>query len=119
MYIAIPVLLYAGERIVRAIRSEFDRVEIVKATTYPGKVLSLKMSKPAGFTYRSGMYLFLKCPDISPFEWHPLSLTSAPEDDHLSVHIRTLGDWSYQIYSRFQEVTKEKVETSLAIGNIT
>ncbi|XP_026377413.1 respiratory burst oxidase homolog protein F-like [Papaver somniferum] len=103
MYIAIPVLLYAGERIVRAIRSEFDRVEIVKATTYPGKVLSLKMSKPAGFTYRSGMYLFLNCPDISPFEWHPLSLTSAPEDDHLSVHIRTLGDWSYQIYSRFQE----------------
>ncbi|OVA02147.1 Cytochrome b245 [Macleaya cordata] len=103
MYIAVPVLLYAGERIVRATRSGYDRVKIVKATTYPGKLLSLKLSKPAGFTYRSGMYIFLQCPEISPFEWHPFSLTSAPEDDYLSVHIRTLGDWSYDIYSLFQE----------------
>jgi len=31
-------------------------------------------------------------------------LTSGPQDDYLSVHIRTLGDWSYQIYDLFQEV---------------
>ncbi|KOM58144.1 hypothetical protein LR48_Vigan11g117800 [Vigna angularis] len=36
-------------------------------------------------------------------EWHPFSLTSGPQDDYLSVHIRTLGDWSYQIYDLFQE----------------
>ncbi|KAF6160358.1 hypothetical protein GIB67_019127 [Kingdonia uniflora] len=35
---------------------------------------------------------------------HPFSLTSAPDDDHLSVHIRTLDNWSYQTYSLFQEV---------------
>jgi predicted ferric reductase len=35
---------------------------------------------------------------------HPFSLTSAPEDEYLTVHIRTLGDWSFQIYSLFQEV---------------
>lgn len=37
---------------------------------------------------------------------HPFSLTSGPEDDHLAVHIRSVGDWSYQIYSLFQEVEK-------------
>lgn len=37
---------------------------------------------------------------------HPFSLTSGPQDDYLSVHIRTLGDWSYQIYALFQEVQK-------------
>ncbi|PIA63199.1 hypothetical protein AQUCO_00200899v1 [Aquilegia coerulea] len=103
MYIAIPVLLYASERVARALRSGLYNVNIVKATAYPGKVLSLKVSKPPGFQYRSGMYIFLQCPQISTFEWHPFSLTSAPEDDHLGVHIRTLGDWSYQIYSLFQE----------------
>ncbi|KAF6165052.1 hypothetical protein GIB67_000636 [Kingdonia uniflora] len=97
------VLIYTGERAVRALRSGFYDVKIIKATTYPGKVLSLKVSKPTGFQYRSGMYVYLQCPQISSFEWHPFSLTSAPDDDHLSVHIRTLGDWSYQTYSLFQE----------------
>ncbi|XWS51224.1 hypothetical protein CRYUN_Cryun12cG0158300 [Craigia yunnanensis] len=103
MYIAIPVLLYAGERIIRAIRSGFSEVEILKVSLYPGKVLSLELRKPEGFSHKSGMYIFIQCPQISPFEWHPFSLTCGPEDDYLSVHIRTLGDWSYQLHSRFQE----------------
>ncbi|CAL9135190.1 unnamed protein product [Musa textilis] len=103
MYIAIPVLIYAGERMFRTIRSEIYNVQVVKATIYPGKVLSLKLMKPAGFTYRSGMHIYVQSPEISRFEWHPFSLTSAPEDDHLGLHIRSLGDWSCQIYSLFQE----------------
>ncbi|XP_012438876.1 respiratory burst oxidase homolog protein A [Gossypium raimondii] len=103
MYIAIPVLLYAGERITRAIRSGFSAVEILKVSLYPGKVLSLKLQKPKGFRHKSGMYIFIQCPQISPFEWHPFSLTCGPEDDYLSVHIKTLGDWSCQLYSLFEE----------------
>ncbi|XP_043705777.1 respiratory burst oxidase homolog protein A-like [Telopea speciosissima] len=103
MYIAFPVLLYLWERIFRAIRSGLYHVETLEAKTYPGKVLSLKLSKPEDFNYRSGMYIFIQCPQISPFEWHPFSLTSAPEDNYLNVHIRTQGDWSYQMYSLFQE----------------
>lgn len=103
MYIAFPVLLYAGERIFRAFRSGSYEVDILKASLYPGKVLYLKMQKPEGFKFKSGMYIFIQCPQISPFEWHPFSLTSGPQDDYLSVHIRTLGDWSYQIYALFQE----------------
>ncbi|WVZ13062.1 hypothetical protein V8G54_017592 [Vigna mungo] len=103
MYIAFPVLLYTGERIFRAFRSGSYEVDILKASLYPGKVLYLKMQKPEGFKFHSGMYIFLQCPQISPFEWHPFSLTSGPQDDYLSVHIRTLGDWSYQIYDLFQE----------------
>ncbi|MED6145029.1 hypothetical protein PIB30_021177 [Stylosanthes scabra] len=103
MYIAFPVLLYTGERIFRAVRSGSYEVDIFKVSLCPGKVLYLKMQKPEGFKYQSGMYIFLQCPQISPLEWHPFSLTSGPQDDYLSVHIRTLGDWSYQIYDLFQE----------------
>lgn len=92
MYIAIPVLIYAGERMFRTIRSEIYNVEVVKvrmladlspslrtslssdcssqATIYPGKVLSLKLMKPAGFTFRSGMHIYVQCPEISRFEWY-------------------------------------------------
>ncbi|KAL0694879.1 hypothetical protein Bca4012_062059 [Brassica carinata] len=63
----------------------------------PGEVLSIIMSKPPGFKYKSGQYIFLQCPTISRFEWHPFSITSAPGDDQLSVHIRTLGDWTEEL----------------------
>jgi hypothetical protein len=35
---------------------------------------------------------------------HPFSITSAPGDDFLSVHIRTLGDWTRQLKTVFSEV---------------
>ncbi|KAG6587580.1 Respiratory burst oxidase-like protein A, partial [Cucurbita argyrosperma subsp. sororia] len=41
---------------------------------------------------------------------HPFSLTSAPQDTHLSMHIRNLGDWSYELYSLFHEGTSASKE---------
>ncbi|RWW75298.1 hypothetical protein BHE74_00016680 [Ensete ventricosum] len=35
---------------------------------------------------------------------HPFSITSAPQDDYISVHIRTLGDWTRQLKMVFSEV---------------
>ncbi|XP_062205742.1 respiratory burst oxidase homolog protein F-like [Phragmites australis] len=103
MYVAFPVMIYLGEWMFRMVRSMVFDVKILNATTYPGKVLALKVTKPPSFRYRSGMYVFVQCPQVSKFEWHPFSLTSAPDDDHLSIHIRSLGDWSYQIYDVFQQ----------------
>lgn len=103
MYIAVPVLLYCGERTLRAFRAGNYTVNIVKAAVYRGNVLALHMSKPAGFEYKSGMYLFLQCPEISPFEWHPFSITSAPDDEHISVHIRTVGDWTQEMKRVFSQ----------------
>ncbi|KAL0380314.1 UNVERIFIED_CONTAM: Respiratory burst oxidaseprotein C [Sesamum angustifolium] len=83
MYLAIPVLLYAGERLIRAFRSSIKPVKILKVAVYPGNVLALHMSKPQGFKYKSGQYIFVNCAAVSPFEWHPFSITSAPMDDYV------------------------------------
>ncbi|XP_030536789.1 respiratory burst oxidase homolog protein D [Rhodamnia argentea] len=104
MYLAVPVTLYACERLIRAFRSSIKPVKILKVALYPGNVLALHMSKPHGFKYRSGQYMFLNCKAVSPFEWHPFSITSSPGDDYLSVHIRTLGDWTRQLKTVFSEV---------------
>lgn len=66
-------------------------------------MLAIHITKPEGFKYKSGMYLFLQCPEISSFEWHPFSITSAPDDPFLSVHIRTLGDWTAEMKKIFFE----------------
>ncbi|XP_027125486.1 respiratory burst oxidase homolog protein C-like [Coffea arabica] len=104
MYLAVPIALYAGERLIRAFRSSIKAVKILKVAVYPGNVLALHMSKPQGFKYKSGQYMFVNCAAVSPFEWHPFSITSAPRDDYLSVHIRTLGDWTRQLRTVFSEV---------------
>ncbi|XP_010521419.1 PREDICTED: respiratory burst oxidase homolog protein E [Tarenaya hassleriana] len=97
MYISGPLLLYVAERSLRACRSEHYSVKILKVSVLPGEVLSIIMSKPPGFKYRSGQYIFLQCPTISRFEWHPFSITSAPGDKNLSVHIRIVGDWTEEL----------------------
>ncbi|CAH9137004.1 unnamed protein product [Cuscuta epithymum] len=104
MYLAIPVVIYACERLLRAFRSSIKPVKILKVAVYPGNVLALHMSKPQGFRYRSGQYMFVNCAAVSPFEWHPFSITSAPGDDYVSVHIRTLGDWTRQLKTVFSQV---------------
>jgi hypothetical protein len=74
MYLAVPVVFYASERSIRKIREQSYRVSIIKAAIYPGNVLSLYMTKPPGFKYKSGMYMFVKCPDVSPFEWYVVTM---------------------------------------------
>ncbi|KAK1401699.1 respiratory burst oxidase-like [Heracleum sosnowskyi] len=101
MYVAFPMILYGIERLVRAFRSGRRTVEILKVAVYPGNVMSLQFTKPRKFKYTSGQYIYVNCSKVSPVEWHPFSLTSAPPDDHLSLHIRTAGDWTSQLKTVF------------------
>ncbi|CAN6199775.1 unnamed protein product [Urochloa humidicola] len=114
MYPVVPVLFYACERTVRKVRESNYRVSILKAAIYPGNVLSIHMKKPPNFNYKSGMYIFVKCPEVSPFEWHPFSITSAPGDDYLSVYIRALGDWTSELKMLFGKACEAQVTSKKA-----
>ncbi|CAI0627799.1 unnamed protein product [Linum tenue] len=112
MYISAPLLVYLAERSMRTCRSEHCSAKILRVSVLPGDVFSLTMSKPQGFKYKSGQYIFLQCPSVSSFEWHPFSITSAPGDPYLSVHIRTVGDWTQELKRVFTEVN----DSSTIIG---
>ncbi|ESQ40676.1 hypothetical protein EUTSA_v10012617mg [Eutrema salsugineum] len=109
MYLMVPVVLYLSERLIRALRSGIEAVSILKVAVLPGNVLSLQMSRPSNFSYKSGQYMYLNCSEVSSLEWHPFSITSAPGDDYLSVHIRVLGDWTKQLRLLFSEVCKPRL----------
>ncbi|KAE8804785.1 Respiratory burst oxidaseprotein B [Hordeum vulgare] len=64
------------------------------------------MSKPHGFRYRSGQYIYVNCGEVSPFEWHPFTITSAPGDDYLSMHIRCRGDWTSRFRAIFSQICR-------------
>lgn len=66
-----------------------------------------------GFKMEVGQYIFVKCPAVSKLEWHPFTLTSAPEEDYFSIHVRIVGDWTEGLFNacgcdkqEFQEAWK-------------
>uniref|UniRef100_A0A8C3QI40 NADPH oxidase 3 n=1 Tax=Cyanoderma ruficeps TaxID=181631 RepID=A0A8C3QI40_9PASS len=94
-----PMVLYISERIVRFWRFQ-QEVIITKVVTHSSGVLELHMKK-LGFKMGAGQYVFLQCPSVSQLEWHPFTLTSAPEEDYFSVHIRVVGDWTAALFKAF------------------
>lgn len=66
---------------------------ISKVIMHPSKVLEVQIKKEHT-TRRAGQYIFINCPEVSYFQYHPFTLTSAPEEDFISVHIRIVGDWT-------------------------
>ncbi|XP_074661481.1 NADPH oxidase 2-like [Tubulanus polymorphus] len=91
-WVILPVIIYFIERCIRFWRS-LQTIEVLKIIDHPSNVIELQLRK-AGFKMESGQYIFLKCPSISHLEWHPFTLTSAPQEDSFSVHIRIVGDWT-------------------------
>ncbi|EIN14526.1 NADPH oxidase B [Punctularia strigosozonata HHB-11173 SS5] len=85
-------VIWIYERVLREVRSR-HRTYISKVIQHPSKVMELQIKKEKTTT-RAGQYIFLSCPEVSYFQWHPFTLTSAPEEDYISVHIRVVGDFT-------------------------
>ena len=49
--------------------------------------------------------MFVRVPEIAQFEWHPFTISSAPErKDAFTLHIRGVGNWTNRLYNYFEEV---------------
>lgn len=85
-------VIWIAERVLREVRAR-HRTYIHKVIQHPSKVVELQIKKEKT-KVRAGQYIFINCPEISYFQWHPFTLTSAPEEDYISVHIRVVGDFT-------------------------
>ncbi len=103
-------VIWIYERILREVRSRHYTF-ISKVIQHPSNVLELQIKKEKT-NVRAGQYIFICCPEVSYFQWHPFTLTrlvhvllstafcahtetpSAPEEDYLSVHISVKGDFT-------------------------
>ncbi len=98
-----PGVLYLFERMIRIVRSSVVKTT-VEAIQHEGAVLELRLRREdgKGFSYRSGQYCFLKIPELSLLEWHPFTITSAPNqaDNFISFHIKDSGDWTRALQTR-------------------
>ena len=42
----------------------------------------------------------INCPSVSILQWHPFTVTSAPEESFISIHLRIVGDWTRRFAQR-------------------
>jgi NADPH oxidase len=96
MWLCGPLGIYILERIIRFIRS-LQHVELVGAIRHESNVLEIRFRKKSMATPQPGQYIYVKCFSLAKFEWHPFTVTSASEEDYVSVHIRTVGNWTKEL----------------------
>ncbi|CAB4421916.1 unnamed protein product [Rhizophagus irregularis] len=68
--------IYIGERVLREIRAR-QTTYISKVVMHPSKVVEIQIKKN-NITTKAGQYIFLCCPEVSIWQWHPFTLTSLP-----------------------------------------
>ncbi|EDW72398.2 uncharacterized protein Dwil_GK20906 [Drosophila willistoni] len=101
----LPGLVYVVERVLRYVwmRGEHGKTYISSGLLLPSKVIHLVIKRPFNFNFRPGDYVFVNIPAIANYEWHPFTISSAPEqEDYMWLHIRTVGEWTNRLYRYFE-----------------
>ena len=108
----VPGTIFVMEKVYQIVKtlSRNGRSWVTAGVILPSNVVSLIIKRPPGFNFEPGQYILINIPDIAVFEWHPFTISSAPEqDDVISLHIRVAGYWTRQVYNHFQS-EQERIE---------
>ncbi|XP_023790135.1 dual oxidase 2-like [Cyanistes caeruleus] len=96
IYFIIPALIYSADKLHSLSRKKVE-ISVVKAELLPSGVTHLQFQRPQDFDYKSGQWVRIACVALGTSEYHPFTLTSAPHDDTLSLHIRAVGPWTTRL----------------------
>uniref|UniRef100_A0A4X1VGQ6 NAD(P)H oxidase (H2O2-forming) n=1 Tax=Sus scrofa TaxID=9823 RepID=A0A4X1VGQ6_PIG len=96
IFFLVPALIYVGDKLVSLSRKKVE-ISVVKAELLPSGVTHLQFQRPQGFEYKSGQWVRIACLGLGTNEYHPFTLTSAPHEDTLSLHIRAVGPWTTRL----------------------
>ena len=97
--------IWAVEVTYRAISAFLGRgaTTIAEGIPLPSRVTCLKIRNPAKFHYSPGDWVFIKIPAVASSEWHPFTISSAPEvQGQFTLHIRGVGQWTNSLHALFK-----------------
>ncbi|XP_049837219.1 dual oxidase-like [Schistocerca gregaria] len=97
-----PCLLFTIDRFITVATKKVE-LPVVRAELLPSDVTLLEFKKPTDCEYKSGQWLRLACPALNTSEYHPFTISSAPHETNLTVHIRAVGPWTQNIRSLFDD----------------
>lgn len=77
-----PGVIYVLERAYRIFFvTERGKTYISSGLLLPSKVTHLVIKRPVHFDFHPGDYVFVNIPAIAKYEWHPFTISSAPEQE--------------------------------------
>jgi predicted ferric reductase len=88
-----PIVGFAVEQVLRRAR-RMPPGRVVRSDPLRSGVTRLEIARPPRFRFDAGDYVFLRLPEVARHEWHPFTISSAPERDTLVFHVRALGNWT-------------------------
>uniref|UniRef100_A0A1Y1K502 NADPH oxidase 5 n=1 Tax=Photinus pyralis TaxID=7054 RepID=A0A1Y1K502_PHOPY len=100
----LPGVMYLAERLLRLawMKSKRGKTYISSGLLLPSRVTHLVIKRPAQFDFHPGDYAFVNIPAIAKYEWHPFTISSAPEqEDYMWLHVRGVGEWTNRLYEYF------------------
>ena len=102
-WLLLPAMCYIIEKVLKhrqVTSNKFGDTFIAEACILPSKVTHLVVRKPPKFHFKPGDYVYVNIPVIAKYEWHPFSISSAPENsDFLWLHVKVCGNWTKRLYS--------------------
>ncbi|KAJ2899802.1 hypothetical protein IWW38_000832 [Coemansia aciculifera] len=98
-YLSGPLALYCTDRLYRNLRTVFAKSPIRAVIQHPAGVVELRLEKRI-IGHRPGQYVKLCCPSVSLLQWHPVTISSAPEEELLILHFRLAGGWTRSFADR-------------------
>lgn len=101
LFAGVPLLGFALEQVYRLSRRA-PACGIASSRALRSGVTRLEVARPAGSDFSPGDYVFLRIPWVSRHEWHPFTISSAPEHDTLVFHVRSLGNWTSSLRRRVE-----------------
>ncbi|XP_063962617.1 NADPH oxidase 5-like [Lytechinus pictus] len=108
IWFIIPGAIYFLERLLRLQvfrRARFGKTYIQIGYILPANVVHLVIQRPSKFKFHAGEYVHVNIPSIASHEWHPFTISSAPEEqDFMSLHIRCVGHWTKRLYGVIKEL---------------
>ncbi|XP_062060744.1 dual oxidase 2 [Lepus europaeus] len=96
IYFLVPAIIFGADKLVSLSRKKVE-IGVVKAELLPSGVTHLQFQRPQTFEYKSGQWVRIACLALGTNEYHPFTLTSAPHEDTLSLHIRAVGPWTTRL----------------------
>ncbi len=102
----IPILGFAVEQVIRRVRRA-PPSDVVSCEALRSGVTRLEIARPPGFVFNAGDYAFVRIPSIARAEWHPFTISSAPEREALVFYVRALGNWTAALHQRATEAQKD------------
>ncbi|XP_047739665.1 LOW QUALITY PROTEIN: dual oxidase 2 [Hyalella azteca] len=106
-----PAILFTLDKLVSTSVNTV-KIDVIEAQHLPSNVTLLKIRRPPNFSYQAGQWIRIASLAISEQEYHPFTLSSAPHEEHLTLHVRAVGPWT----SRLRKEYPDKATVSLKKG---